>query len=180
MKIETLSIKKVSQEEDAVCCRSQLSWISYFPSKKLVPLIIQSLTGKLYQFHWLKVFKQSFKEYSIVYKQENSGEEIKIFDIPHQANPIGMFVRLKYIYGWRRHTNSPSDAVGYYLNRAKDKKIKDRKFQRYIVTHCSMPPTVFGEGCGLLWIGGFSLRHCPVACYNINMEKHNIKKYHKY
>ena len=74
LKIETFSIKTVSQEEDAVCCRSQLSWISYFPSKKLVPLIIQSLTGKLYQFHWLKVFKQSFKEYSIVYKRENSGE----------------------------------------------------------------------------------------------------------
>ena len=67
------------------------------------------------------------------------------------------------------HTNSPSDAVGNYLNPAKDKKL-----QRYIVTHCSMPPTVFGEGFGLLWIGGFSLRHCPVACYNINMEKQSI------
>ena len=107
---------------------------------------------------------------------QTSKRGIKIFDIPHQANPTGMFVRLKYIYGWRRHTNSPSDAVGYFLNPAKDKKIKDKKFQRYIVTHCSMPPTVFGEGCGLLWIGGFSLRHCPVACYNINMEKHNNLK----
>ena len=76
------------------------------------------------------------------------------------------------VYLWLvtwRHTNSPSDAVGNYLNPAKDKKLK-----RYIVTHCSMPPTVFGEGCGLLWIGGFSLRHCPVACYNINMEKQSI------
>ena len=42
------------QEMHGWQCRTKLSWISYFPSKKLAPLIIQSLTGKLYQFHWLK------------------------------------------------------------------------------------------------------------------------------
>ena len=173
MKIETFSIKTVSQEEDAVCCRSQLSWISYFPSKKLVPLIIQSLTGKLYQFHWLKVFKQSFKEYSIVYKQENSGEEIKIFDIPHQANPTYQHVCQTQEYLWLETTHQLTKWCCWLLFKSCKKKVKDKKPKRYIVTHCSMPPTVFGEGCGLLWIGGFSLRHCPVACYNIYMEKHN-------